>query len=40
MIQALSSLYEQGIKMPEAQTVLDGLQCMHQKMQDPKVGAA
>jgi hypothetical protein len=40
MLQALSSLYEQGIKMPEAQTVLDGLQCMYQKMQDPKVGAA
>jgi hypothetical protein len=40
MLQALSNLFQQGIKMPEAQTVLDGLQCIYQKMQDTKVGAA
>lgn len=40
MLQTLSNLFQQGIKMPEAQTVLDGLQEVCQKLHDSKVGVS
>jgi hypothetical protein len=40
MLEALANLFQQGIKMPEAQTVLDGLQEVCQKLHDSKVGVS